>query len=57
MDVKTLCLGVLERGDATGYEIKRQCEEGPYADVCPAGFGCRKSWPLRVWAAAGSARN
>ncbi len=39
MDVKTLCLGVLERGNATGYEIKRQCEEGPYADVCPAGFG------------------
>lgn len=39
MDVKTLCLGVLSRGDATGYEIKKQCEEGPFAYFYAAGFG------------------
>lgn len=39
MDVKTLCLGVLNRGDATGYEIKKQCEEGPFSHFYAAGFG------------------
>ena len=39
MDVKTLCLGVLSRGDATGYEIKKQCEEGPFGYFYAAGFG------------------
>ena len=38
MDVKTLCLGVLSRGEATGYEIKKQCEEGPLAFFYAAGF-------------------
>lgn len=39
MDVKTLCLGVLSREEATGYEIKKQCEEGPFAYFYAAGFG------------------
>ncbi len=39
MDVKTLCLGILTRGDATGYEIKKQCEEGPFSYFYAAGFG------------------
>ena len=39
MDVKTLCLGVLSRGSASGYEIKKQCEEGPFAHFYAAGFG------------------
>jgi PadR family transcriptional regulator, regulatory protein AphA len=39
MDVKILCLGVLSRGKATGYEIKKQCEEGPFAYFYAAGFG------------------
>lgn len=39
MDVKTLCLGVLSRGDASGYEIKKQLEEGPFAHFHGAGFG------------------
>jgi DNA-binding PadR family transcriptional regulator len=39
MDVKTLCLGVLKLGDATGYEIKKQFEEGPFAYFNQAGFG------------------
>lgn len=39
MDVKTLCLGVLTRGDASGYEIKKQFEEGPFAHFHAAGFG------------------
>ncbi|CAN0535043.1 unnamed protein product, partial [Laminaria digitata] len=39
MDVKTLCLGVLSRSEATGYEIKKQCEEGPFAYFYAAGFG------------------
>lgn len=39
MDVKTLCLGVLSRGEASGYEIKKQLEEGPLGQFCRAGFG------------------
>tara|TARA_R110002110_G_scaffold134814_1_gene318432 strand:+ start:3205 stop:3825 length:621 start_codon:yes stop_codon:yes gene_type:complete len=39
MDVKTLCLGILSRGEATGYEIKKQCEEGPFSYFYAAGFG------------------
>lgn len=39
MDVKTLCLGVLNRGEASGYEIKKQGEEGPFSHFYAAGFG------------------
>jgi PadR family transcriptional regulator AphA len=39
MDVKTLCLGVLSRTAASGYQIKKECEEGPFAHFYAAGFG------------------
>ena len=39
MDVKTLCLGALKLGDATGYELKKQFEEGPFAYFHQAGYG------------------
>lgn len=39
MNVKTLCLGALTFGDATGYEIKKQFEEGVYSHLHHAGFG------------------
>lgn len=39
MDVKTLCLGVLYGGNASGYEIKKQVEEGPFSHFYAAGFG------------------
>lgn len=39
MDTRTLCLGVLNRGDATGYEIKKSFEEGPLAHIHEASFG------------------
>ena len=39
MDAKTLCLGVLTLGEATGYEIKKAVEEGPFAHFHPASFG------------------
>ncbi len=39
MDVKTLCLGILSCGDASGYEIKKQFEEGPVAYFYDAGYG------------------
>jgi DNA-binding PadR family transcriptional regulator len=39
MDAKTLCLGVLARGDASGYEIKKAFEEGPFAHIHPTSFG------------------
>ena len=39
MDVKTLCLGVPSRGLPASYEIKKQCEEGPFAYFYPAGIG------------------
>lgn len=39
MDVKTLCLAVLFQGEATGYEIKKAFEEGPFAYFQRASFG------------------
>lgn len=39
MDVKTLCLGVLSRGEASGYEIKKAFEEGPFSHFNRASFG------------------
>ncbi len=39
MDVKTLCLGTLTFGDATGYEIKGYFENGPFSHFFQAGFG------------------
>ena len=39
MDSRTLCLGVLMLGDATGYEIKKSFEEGPFAHFHHSGFG------------------
>jgi len=39
MDVKTLCLGVLSRGDRSGYEIRKQFESGPFAHFQDAGYG------------------
>ena len=39
MDVRTACLGVLDRGDATGYEIKKLFEEGPFSHFYEAGYG------------------
>lgn len=39
MDVKTLCLAVLFKGEASGYEIKKAFEEGPFAHFQRASFG------------------
>ncbi len=39
MDVKTVCLGVLMFGDASGYEIRKMLEEGPFPHFQEAGFG------------------
>ncbi|MBS0471002.1 MAG: PadR family transcriptional regulator [Proteobacteria bacterium] len=39
MDVRTICLGILTRGDATGYEIKKLFEEGGYEHFVEASFG------------------
>lgn len=39
MDVKTLCLGVLFFGDATGYEIRKTCSEGMISHLYEAGYG------------------
>lgn len=39
MDTRTLCLGVLNRSDASGYEIKKSFEEGPLAHIHEASFG------------------
>ncbi len=38
MDVRTLCLGVLTLGDASGYEIKKKLEE-EFAHFYDASFG------------------
>ncbi|HUJ48473.1 MAG TPA: PadR family transcriptional regulator [Rhizomicrobium sp.] len=39
MDVRTICLGILMREDATGYEIKKLCEDGGYQHFVEASFG------------------
>ena len=39
MDVKTLCLAALTLGDATGYEINKHFEEGPFSYFHQASFG------------------
>jgi DNA-binding PadR family transcriptional regulator len=39
MDVKTLCLGALSRGDTSGYGIKKAFEEGPLSHIHEASFG------------------
>ena len=39
MDAKTLCLGVLVMGDASGYEIRKMFEEGPFAHFQDASYG------------------
>lgn len=39
MDVKTLCLGALTMGDATGYEIRKMFDEGPFGQFYDASYG------------------
>lgn len=39
MDVRTLCLGILSLGDATGYEIKKMVAEGSFSFFSEASFG------------------
>lgn len=39
MDVKTVCLGVLTLGEASGYEIRKAFEDGPFRYFTDAGFG------------------
>ena len=39
MDVRTICLGLLTRGDATGYEMKKQVEEEGFGHFAEASFG------------------
>ncbi len=39
MDVRTICLGILTRGEATGYEIKKLFQEDGYQHFIEASFG------------------
>ncbi|MEM7428801.1 MAG: PadR family transcriptional regulator, partial [Pseudomonadota bacterium] len=39
MNIRTLCLGILSFGDATGYEIKKMAEEGLFSHFIEASFG------------------
>lgn len=39
MDIKTSCLGVLACGPASGYEIRKAFEEGPFSHFAEGGFG------------------
>ena len=36
MNVRTLCLGVLSSGEASGYEIKKEIEEGLFSHFIDA---------------------
>ena len=39
MQVTTLCLGALVFGDATGYEINKMFEDGPFSHFLDASYG------------------
>jgi len=39
MDTKSLCLGALSIGAASGYEIKKMFEEGAFSHFYDAGYG------------------
>ncbi len=39
MNVKTLCLAILNTEDATGYEIRKQSTEGKYCHFVDASYG------------------
>src|SRR5215469_2797630 len=39
MDVRTICLGILTRGSATGYEIKKLFDGDGYQHFVEASFG------------------
>ena len=39
MNVRTLCLGILSFREASGYEIKREIEEGLFSHFIDASFG------------------
>ena len=39
MKVTTLCLGALVFGDATGYEINKMFEDGPFSHFLDASYG------------------
>ncbi|MBT5267675.1 MAG: PadR family transcriptional regulator [Rhodospirillaceae bacterium] len=64
MDVKTCCLAALLTGEATGYEIKKMFEEGPFAHFQSASFGSiypsltalRKAGMVSVSTATGEGR-
>ena len=38
MDAKTLCLAVLSQGDASGYEIRKAVEDGPFGHIQDIGY-------------------
>ena len=39
MDVKTLCLAILSRGEASGYEIRKELSQGVFSTFYDAGYG------------------
>jgi DNA-binding PadR family transcriptional regulator len=39
MNVRTLCLGILSTREASGYEIKKEIEEGLFSNFIDASFG------------------
>jgi PadR family transcriptional regulator AphA len=39
MDAKTLCLGILTQREASGYEIHKAFEEGPFRHFFDVGYG------------------
>ena len=39
MNIRTLCLGVLSFKEASGYELKKEIEDGMYSHFIDASFG------------------
>lgn len=39
MDARAICLAILSQGEASGYEIRKALEGGPFAVFSEAGFG------------------
>ena len=39
MNVRTICLAILAHGEATGYDLKKSWQEGPFAYLGGASYG------------------
>jgi PadR family transcriptional regulator AphA len=39
MNIRTICLAILAHGEASGYDLKKNWEDGPFSYLGGASFG------------------